>query len=314
MKQTGIIFAAALSLLATGCKTTEEAKPVSWKDQQAYISKSRDPRIYGLSIYQTPGGGTEIRGGSRLHQKQVEILPMQVEKPLRTVVNIRTGIGQEHPVLLDFTERNNWFGFDLAKKVGAMPLGEGKAQLVKRSGEEFASCLSIVQSLRLNQLYIETPLLYVRMANGTIGTLAREIKKPEPEGVIGWDTLSKFEQIRIDYAGKKIFLFTTEPYTPNPDLVALQTPLIKNAGACAIRGVIDGKERLILIDPAGDFEIATDNGTPVRTLFLEDIEFKNPVTTKSPGGSRLGAKFFSKYQVVICPLKGNFYFEKNELK
>ncbi|MFA5687726.1 MAG: hypothetical protein WC959_01025 [Kiritimatiellales bacterium] len=301
----------ALFIIA-GCKTSEEPQPLSWRQQQEFTARTRDPRIYNIGIYQTPGGGTEYRGGSRLHLKQIEALPMQAEKPYRTVINIRTGIGREYPVLLDFTENKNWFTFELAKKIGAQAIGERQARLEKRPDDDIASCVSVVKSLRLNQLYIEDPVLHVRMASGPLGAQARGIKKPAPEGVIGWATLSKFEQIRLDYSTGKIILMTTEEYISNPDLVVFSLPIVKSIGACAVRGNVDGKDRFVLIDPAGDFEVSSDSAAMIQTIRLGEFEIAKPaVVQASVGGIRLGAKFLAKYSVVICPRKDMIYFEKN---
>jgi hypothetical protein len=310
MKTTALILFTSAVLLTAGCKTTE-TKPVSWKEQSAYMAKVRDPQIYGFSIYQTPAG-IEYRGGSRLHPNQTRILPMELEEPIRPVVKLRGKIGEGIPMLLDFTLNTGWMEFELAQSLGAVPLGEGSAQLVKMPNEEYPGCLSVVPTVRFGQVFMENALVYVRMANGPLGTVARGIEKPEIKGVVGWELLKKFAQIRLDYPGKQIVLSTAETaYMPNPSLLVAKVPLVKYAGACAVRGTVDGKERLILIDPAGDFEAATDGAAAVSFIQLSDgLVFSAPVVTNSPGGTRIGARLLQSYTVTICPQAGTVYFEK----
>jgi hypothetical protein len=308
--KTGLFLLSALLLSAAGCKTTE-TKPVPWKKQSDYLAKVRDPRIYGFSIYQTPGG-IEYRGGGRLHANQGAVLPMKAEEPFRPAVPLRGSYGMSSPVLLDLSTSSSWLEYDLAQSLGATPVGEREARLVKISGEEFAGCPSVVPSLRFEQLFIDLPLVNVRMATGPIGSLARGIEKPELKGVIGWEQLRKLKQIQFDYVKKQVVLSNAETvYSPDPSLVIAKIPLVKYSGACAVRGAVNGKETLILIDPAGDFEIATDGAAAVSSVQLDaDILFSAPAAAVSPGGTRIGARLLKNYKVTICPQADEIYFEK----
>lgn len=304
-------FIAALLLSAAACKTTE-TKPVPWKTQSAYLAKVRDPRIYGFSIYQTPAG-IEFRDGGRLHPDQIAALSMEAEDPLRPVVMTKRNLGLESPVLLDFSTSASWLEFDLAQALGALPVGEREAQLVALPGEKIAGCPSMVPSMRFKQLYVERPLVNVRMATGPLGgVLARGIEKPELKGVIGWEILRKFEQIHLDYAEERVSLVTSgAAYMPDPARLIGKLPLVKHAGACAVNGLVNGEASLILIDPAGDFEIATDGAAPVSSVQLDaDLLFSAPAVVKSPGGTRIGARLLKGYKVVVCPQAGVIYFEK----
>lgn len=310
MKTTALILFTSAVLLAAGCKTTE-TKPVTWEEQSAYMAKVKDPRRYGYSIYQTPGG-IEYRDGALLHPNQTRVLSMEAKEPTRPVVMLRGKIGEGIPLLLDFTAAYCWMEFDLAQSLGAVPVSEGSAQLVKMPNEEFSGCLSVVPTIRLGQVFMENALVYVRMAKGPLGPMARGIEKPEIKGVAGWELLKKFAQIHLDYAGKQILLSTTEAaYVPNPALLVATVPLVKHAGACAVRGTVDGKAGLILIDPAGDFEVATDGAAAVSFVQLSDgLIFSAPVVANSPGGTRIGARLLQNYTVTVCPLAGVVYFEK----
>jgi len=303
-----VIFGFSVLVLFVGCETTKidpEAKPVSWATQKAYLSKSRDPRVFGLNIYQTPAG-LEIRGGGRLHPSQAAVLPMKVSEPSRPVVELSDSFGRNRPVLLDFVSSRTWLEFGAAQKMRASPVADGKPELIRLPNEDIPACLSMVSSLRLGQLFIESPLVYVRLADGSLGTITRGIDESGLKGVIGWDLLKKMEQIRFLYSIEQVVLFTTEPYEPDPSLVVAALPLVKHAGACAVRGKVDGKDQLILIDPAGDFEIA---GTSSSIELGSELVFSSSEETPSPGGVRIGARALQNYEISICPKAGLIYFE-----
>ncbi len=310
MRKRSIFLLISILLILAGCKTTEpkEATPISWKKKQAYLKRGSDPRIFGLGIYETPAG-SQIRGGGRVHSDQAEVLRMLMVEPLRPVVNLHGNFGVRWPVLLDFTASASRLEFDAAQKLGSRPIGEqGKAELIKWAGDEIPSCLSLISSLRLGQLFVENQLVYVRLATGPLGPAARGIDEPVLKGVVGWDVLQKLEQIQFLYSVGRIILKTTEAYEPNPGLLAAQFPLVKHVGACVVRGKVNGQAGLILIDPAGDFEVAADGEVSSVTLGSE-FTISSPVVSPSPGGVRIGARLLKNYQVTICPKAGVVYFE-----
>lgn len=310
MKKLIFLLPGVVVLLAAGCKTTElkEVSPVSWEAQRAYTKRASDPRIFGLGIYDTPSG-PQIRGGGRLHPSQADVLPMLVTEPLRPVVNLSGNFGKEWPVLLDCTASVSRFEFDTARKAGARAIGEGGTpQLIKKPGEEFAFCLSLIPSLRLGQLFVENPLVYVRLANGPLGSAARGIEKPVLRGVVGWNVLKEMEQIQLLYSMGQVILTSTDPYEPNPRLLVAELPLVEHAGACVVRGTINGNAGLILIDPAGDFEVAAGGAVSSLTLGA-NLKISTPAVSPSPGGVRIGARLLENYRVTICPKAGVVYFE-----
>lgn len=300
--------------LVAGCKTTEvqEVTPISWKQQQAYSAKVRDPRIFGLGIYDTPSG-PQIRGGGRVHPGRAEALEMLMgeEETPRPVVNLNGNFGKQWPVLLDVSLASSWFEFDVAQDIGARPVGEGgKVELVRQSGDDVPACFSLIPSVRLGQFFIENCLVYVRLANGPLGSIAKEIVEPELKGVVGWDLLQKLEQLQFLYSIGQIVLVTSETYEPNPNLLVAELPLVKHAGACVVRGTVNGTSGLILLDPAGDFEVMAGPGMDVSLVQLgEKLRFSNPQVSTSSGEVRIGAQLLKNYQLTICPQAGVVYFE-----
>jgi hypothetical protein len=309
MKRIGLGFLMLAAL--TGCKTTEEPpQPVSWGQQSAYLARVRDPRLYGLGIYQT-SSGIEFRGGGRLHPGQMERLDMEAKKPFRPVVMLRGNFGRRWPVLLDLTANKSWVNFDLARKLEAVPVGEREAMLLRESDSGISRAVSLIPSMRLGQLFIEQSLVQVRLTEGSAGSLERGIEKPQIKGVLGWDILRRFAQIQFRFDRGEVILVSDEVYRPNPDTVIARLPLVTKAGACAVRGTVDGKERLILIDPSGDFDAALPGATPGASITLtDDLIFSPSVLADSPGGLRLGAGALQPFRLTVCPQAGVVYFEK----
>jgi hypothetical protein len=310
MKKQIFLLLSLFLLVSAGCKTApEETEPVSWEQQQSFLKKVRDPRLYGLGIYQTPAG-RQIRGDGRLHPSQAAALPMLLEEPWRPVVNMNGKFGLQWPVLLDCSAPVSVFEFDTALSAGARPVAEGRAQMLNLTGDEIPYCLSLIPSIRLGQLYIENQLVMVRMANGPLGRSERGIDDPQLTGVLGWDLLKNFEQVQFLYSIGQIVLKSTEPYVANPGLLAARLPLVEHRGACMVRGTMNGEDEMIIIDPAGDFEVAAGPGTDVTELHLAaGVGVSGPTVAVSPGGVRIGARFLKNYRVTLCPKAGVVYFE-----
>jgi hypothetical protein len=305
MMKMSLGWLVALSLLLTGCLTDNtEVKPLSWAQQQSYMKRVRDPRIFGLSIYDSPSG-PQIRGGGRLHPNQGEILEMQAKEPMKPVVLLQSGMGREHAILLDPALMSSWMEFSTAQHMQARPVGERDATLVRVAGDDVGGCLSLVPTLRLGQFHVENTLVYVRMADGPIGTLSRGITKPIVKGVIGWNVLKNLAQVNLLYSSGQVLLLSTEPYEPNPERVVAALPLVEHAGVCAVRVEVDGRQQMVLIDPAGDFEAAGFSGS---LELAPGLSFE--ADAPGPGGLRIGAGGLSRYDVTICPASNVIFFEK----
>ena len=299
------IFLSAALLVSAGCKTTElgPAKPLPWRMQQAYVKRVRDPRIFGMDLVQTPSG-VEIRGGGRFHDWQQETLDMMAANPIRPVVSLAGGVGQTWPVLLDLTASKSWLSYDVARQLKAHPVAEGKPVLVRLPGEtDIMACLSTTSSVKLGQLQIEHPIVYVRLATGSMGPLARGITTPGIQGVVGWNALRQFQLIQLIYPAQKvtISMLDTDEYEPHPEYLVASLPIIKNETACMVRGTVNGKEMPILIDPAGDFQVATPGGVQATIGLGDGLVLSGAGAATSPAGVRVGAQLLQNYLVTICP-------------
>ena len=302
----GVIF--MLGVLA-GCKTTDEPKPVSWERQQLYLNRVMDPRVYGLDLVET-SAGVRIRGGGRMHYSQSDALDLLVSEPMRPVVSLKGRVQQEWVVLFDLTAAHTLFEFDTAREMDARPIAEGSAKLIDLPADDAPGCVSLIPTLRLGQVFVENPLVLVRMKNGLPASADRGISEPRPKGVIGWDVLRKMEQVQFLYSLGKVVLKSSESYEPNPYELLATIPLAAAVRGCAVNGSVDGVPVPVLIDPLGDFEVATPQGTPVSTLLLaEGIACSNPTVAVSPGGVRVGARLLERYRVTVCPKQKVLHFE-----
>lgn len=300
-----------------GCKTTSvEPALVSREEKHTFLKRLRDPRVFGLSIYEAPGG-SKIGGGGWLHPSRHAVLPLLQSMPLRPVVMMTGRSRSEWPVLLDPTAALSRFEFETAQQVGAVPVGDGQLQWKRFPDDAVSSCQAIVPSICLNQLFIEDKVVWVRMKNGLPEAACRGIdaldaskKHPFLSAVIGWDVLKKFAQIQFLYREKSIVLKTTEPYEVFLEDEVLRLPLIDPAKECSIWAHVDGRAVPVLLDPAGDFFVATPNGETVSTLQIAGgMSLSAPEVVRSPQGYRLGARFLQSFRLTICPQAGAVYFE-----
>ena len=300
-----------MSSVLVACQTVDPAtSSISWRMKQEYFKKMRDPRIFGLNLYQTPTG-VEIHGGGRLHPNQTVALDVLVEEPSRPVVGLITQFDKTLPALLDITSSRTWLEYASAVTLRATPLGEQDPTLIRLVDDDIDACYSMISSLRLGQLFIEYPTLYVRLATGSMGPLTRGMDDQNLRCVVGWDLLKKFEYIQFLYPVQKVILSTTEEYEPDPGLLVASLSLLEDADKCAVRGTVDGHDAMILVDPAGDFEVALPEGLTAETVDVGlKWPLKNPQISRSPRGVRIGARIFQHYHVTICPKQGLLHIER----
>ena len=96
-------------------------------------------------------------------------------------------------------------------------------------------------------------------------------------------------------------------------------PLKEVEGAFATDGAIDGEKKTIILDSAGDFEVAMDNppSDTLKQVSVGDLVFRNVKVVESKDQSlgllshpRIGRKLLSKFNITFAPKKKLVYFER----
>lgn len=321
MKNSLCCIATMLALaLFTGCQTTqtgEQETIIPQQKQNAYLSDAKPPQQYGYEVYPVRGG-IAYRGTGRLHPRhmaQVDFLQGNIP-----VIEVQGRASRKKMnVLLDVSSPSSWMEFKTAQEFEAKFMGWNDHVIpyrgVYNTGDVDAYA-GVVTHLRIKQLFMENMPFYIRMAQGSLGPMARGIKVPAVGATMGWDHLRLFEYIQFDAQEGKIYLSATIPYVPHEDLVMAKTKIINlpNYGL-AVTGAIFGDPVPILLDFAGDYHFARGDkrvGT-TKQVSIGELVYRQLPTLMLPAHNsppRAGRKMLEPYIVTICAKEGVVYFER----
>ena len=306
-------------LVLSGCLTTKskEEQPISEARQQAYLNKAVPPQQLGFSVHRAGKSGIAYSGAARLHPHHLTTADMLKKIP---VIKLR-GRAKRNTLkaLLDFGSASSWLEFSTSQEFKAHFMGINNMVIPYRgksnTGDQNAYA-GVVTQLRIDTLFIENVPFYIRMANHSLGPLARGIQKPKVDAVLGYDNLRIFEYIQIDLRNHTVSFSSDLPYVPHDDLLMTTARIINLPGlGLAVEGAIYGKSVPIILDFAGDyhFERGDKKVNNTRQVSLGDIVFRNvPTLVLEPNKSppRAGRKMLEPYIITICAPKGVVYFER----
>ncbi len=316
----GMMAALALALLA-GCKTTKNDKQETFiplNKQKDYLSQTKPPQLYGFEVYATGEGGIGFRGEARLHPRHKATTDF-VSGGAPVVQVTAKVFRKKMNALLDVSSPSSWMEFSTAREFDAQFLGWQDQPIPYRGVYNTGGVnafAGIVGQLRIKQLFIENIPVYIRMATGSIGPLARGIKVPEVDAVLGWDCLHLFEYIQFDLREGRVTFSATTPYKPNTEMVMAEAQIVNlpNYGL-AVAGAIFGEGLPILLDFAGDYHFARGDKrvTATKQVSIGEIVYRQLPTLVLPvhnSPPRAGRKMLEPYIVTICPNAETVYFER----
>jgi len=322
--KTGPISAAALllSFLISGCLLT--GKPpygeeiiLSPNHVQELLENTVMPQTYGIKAVQVPGGITYL-GSARLHPNHVAELGLLKEGVPAVTVKGKNDQMKAN-ALLDVSSPASFIEVRKSAEMGAKILGINGMVMPYRGILNIGGVnafAAVLPRLRLNMFYIENMPIYVRMAMGSLGPLARGMKKPDIHMLIGYDCIKNFAYIQYDLAGNRIRISATKPYKPNKQTLLTTAKLNGNSRfGCAVNGAIYGSDTPIVLDPVGDYTFARADfkGPVTKQISLEGVVMRNVSTIPLPREGaypRVGRRVLERYLVTICPQEGVVYFER----
>ena len=323
-----VLLAAAL-LSAAGCAYFRKPLaqvPLSQDELDAFVSSGRDARYYGITTYQDPAGA-RFEFANRVHQDRGA--QMDFVSPRRSrvpVIRARTATFVEFNFLLDSSARQNWL---LMPSVEAMdyrafkpPVGEYADHVVA----EIPGYAGVANKTVLDELHIESPVYYVPPARGGLGALARaeetEKSGADPKSakirralgtrthaVMGAALMRSFAYVRFDFPGRAVRFSSHSTYKPPvPSAVLANLPMRDWRGRPAVQAALDGEPLTLVIDTAGDFQLALPGesraGPGVLTLGelkLDAVRLDSSAALGLPAAfpARLGLGLLSRYIVTL---------------
>ncbi len=311
------VIGAAFLAGCTSSKNLPKESFLSERQQSAALAKARPPQQYGFSVYPIKGG-IAYSGHCRLHPNH--LTTAKLEQDNIPVIKIR-GLAKRSKMsaLLDFTSPTSWLEFSTSEEFNALFFGLDDKMFPYRGGYNTGNVnayAGVVTQLRIDNLFMENVPFYIRMAQGSLGPLARGIHDPHIDAVLGYDNLRNFEYVQIDLRNNVVKFSSTIPYVPHEDLLAdvAQIIPIRNYGL-AIEGEVDSHSEPIMLDFAGDYSFARGD-VKVRSTYqvkAGHLSFRSVPTLVLPihnAPARIGRKLMEPYIVTICNTEGLVYFER----
>lgn len=221
--------------------------------------------------------------------------------------------------LLDTSSPSTWLEFNTSQDFGATFLAMDNKYVNYQGGYNTGDVPgygAVVTQLRIDQLFMENTPVYVRMAMNSLGPLARGIKVPHIDAIIGYDVLKTFEYIQFDFDAAMVRFSSSIPYIPHRDLLMTTAKIKKQQNfGLAVEGAIFGKPTPIILDLAGDYHFARGDVkvSVTKQVSIGDVVYRKVPTLLLPVNSsppRAGRKMLENYIVTICGRQGIVYFER----
>lgn len=312
-------------LLMTGCATDKDRnapRNVTQDRVSAFLSKAEDPRRHWLNVYQSENGPVFV-GSHRLHANQQESLEFESRRKSKApVIEIRGHGDYSYPALLDTSARENWIALDGALEMGLIPMGPPAYERTPRHVyDPTVGYLCLATKLRMGQFHIENALFYTLTSQIALGPVARNIQRPPPRMVLGCALLRALRYLQLDYPEKKAILSSTLPFEPVSGRLLAEVPMMDWNGIMAVRGRIDGLSTIIILDSAGDFELAmrTPAKERVDQLSAGNMVWRQVQVTDTeslnlgyPDTPRIGRQLLRKYRVTFDNRQQVVFFERPE--
>ena len=307
-------------LLLSGCLTDDTPREdiiMPQVQQNTYLSHAKPPQQFGFDVVQVKGGFTYL-GRARLHPNNMTAVNM-AHKNI-PIIQIRGRSKRDNMnVLIDVSSPTSWLEFSKSQQFDSHFLGLDDETIPYRGGYNTGGVnayAGVITQLRINQLFMENVPFYIRMASGSLGPLARGIRAPKVDAILGYDNLRTFEFIQIDLRNKRIAFSTTSSYTPKDELLMTTAKIVEKPGyGLAIEGAIFDQPTPVILDFAGNFNFARGDikVNSTRQVSLGDIVFRQVPTLALPAHNsppRAGRQMLAPYIVTICNRQGVVHFER----
>ena len=292
MKRRVIRWLLATALLgAGGCATPKTLKPepLAQDGVDQFLAGGRDARTYGITIY--PGAaGTRFEFANRPRPERRTRLDFTGPRSSwRPVVKGQSAITDPFPILLDTSSRQSWATLAAAKGLEYRTFAPPEGEYADHVAAEIPGYAGVGNKLIFDKLHVESPVYYVAPATGGLGALARAAERPDLPApavakrekaaarlplVLGNETLRNFSYVRFDFPARAIAFASTRGYKPaNAAAVAANLPMLDWRGRPAIQAELDGAPLTLVLDTAGDFDLALPGEPSAETgrLALGDL-------------------------------------------
>ncbi len=306
-------------IFATGCATTPKKEvdtPLTPDEIRAFLKRGKDSNVFWIRSYASQDGYCFENADRIKGRGLARISYVFSRRENRPIIRVTPHFGKPLTALLDTTSRNSWvdiaktFDCDLAPII---PPGHRRTPL--HLTNQVPGYLSVASELIFDSIRMDAVILCPRMANG-LGPLSRGAENIDL--ILGNNILHAFNMVRIDGQDRSLVFSTVPQYSPQEDHLITTLPTEWSSGALTVDGVINGKPHKILLDTAGDFELAMDPCVfdMVRQVSIGDLVFRQvkAVSSEELGLSldmpRIGSRLLSRFVLVLDNTKDVLHVEK----
>lgn len=309
------------SLALCGCRSgrVAEIRPLMDNQLRAIFARAQDPRRLWITVYGSEEG-TYFANANRLHPEQLAALSFEGgRKTGIPLVALQTDERKTYLALVDTSSRESWAAAETVQGMRGIPLGppayEFRPEHVQEPVRGFACA---IPHLRFDVLQVQNAILYMRAATGPLGFLARRDDRPRPDLVIGTTLLDAFAFVQFNGPERRLVFSSTTDYAPSPEQLLAMLPLQRVRGAWAVDGLLDGAPAVVILDTAGDFELAMAEPPPAPLrVSLGDLVVPrvSAVGSREQGlglleHPRVGLKLLARFRVTFAPKRKFVYFER----
>ncbi len=307
-------------LALSGClSSNKEPKdsPLPLEQQNNYLSKARPPQQFGFSIFPSKGG-MAYSGSARLHPNHFVSVKM-IEDGIPAIKTRGRSKRNTMNVLVDISSPISWMEFSTSQKFGTHFMGINDEVIPYRGSYNTGGVnayAGVLTQLRIENLFMENVPFYIRMSIGSLGPLARGIREPEIDAILGYDNLRDFEYIQFDLQNNKINFSSTTPYKPHQGLSVHTAKIIKSRSyGLVVDGQIGDQPGPVVLDLAGNYDFSRGDVKVSTTKLVQvgDLSFTNAPTLVLPvhdSPPRVGRKLLAPYLITVCNKEGVVYFER----
>ena len=311
-----------VSLFAFGCATNKDTpiKPLTPQEQEAFFSRAQDERRFWLTRYESDRGPV-FTGGHRLHTDKFAYAEfVNARRSDLPAITVRLRSQQEYLALLDTSSAASWIEFGVAASEGVIPIGPPPLRLYAgHVGDPIPGFFSALPRLVIDQLHVDTALIYVKAAHGPLQSLTRNQDELRIPIVLGGEFIRAFHYVQFHFPSRQVLFSTTTAYQPDPDRLLATLPMQDYYGMIVVTGNIDGEETPLLLDSVGAFAVASDFGLgdTARQVMIGDLVLRNVAHTAIeetdlgiPNMPRIGRAILDRLVVTFDGRNRRVYFER----
>ena len=337
MNLSSIRWLLAMALLGgAGCARTVplEQTPLAQDGVDQFLSGGRDARYYGITTYPDPAG-PRFEFANRPHPDQAAQLDFVSPKSSPfPVVEAKSAITDRFPMLLDSSARQNWSLMGSAQaleyRIFSPPTGEYADHVVSA----IPGYAGVGNKLILDELHVESPIFYVPPATGGLGPLARTGGRDRNAATraaresfagripvaMGAAAMRPFAYVRFDFPGRSVRFSSSGAYKPaNASAVRANLPMLDWRGRPAVQATLDGESIALVIDTAGDFDLALPGEPPegatgalaLGGLRIDEVPIASHASLGLPEkfSARLGLGVLARFVVTLDHKNRRVWFE-----